>query len=332
MDVFYGTDRKLLPSEIGPCAASPSLPMAVRFGRERGTGALSLGVFPVKLPAGVRLGETPPAIERPMCPPASDGVFLAGAVPKSEEEFAESVRRALRRAVRKEILIFVHGYDYAFDEAVLWAAQLKNDLRFQGVIVLYSWPSRGNRWSYLADLNSAEWTTPHLARFLDALVSQTGGVPIHVLAHSMGSRATLSALYALAVERRDRPAPRFKQIIFAAADVDADVFRQLAPPVLALAERVTLYTAADLPLGIAGWLFAHPRAGDSVPGLVLVAGMDTVDVTAVDDSRTRHRYFLENERVLADIFQLLSYAAPPEGRFRLFSFQVRGIVAWQFRS
>jgi hypothetical protein len=46
----------------------------------------------------------------------------------------------------------------------------------------------------------------------------------------------------------------------------------------------------------------------------------------------RHDYFLENERVLADIFQLLTYAAPPQKRFRLFGVQLHGFLVWQFRS
>jgi len=217
-------------------------------------------------------------------------------------------------------------------EAALWAAQLKNDVHFEGVIVVYSWPSRGSRWSYLADLKNADWTTPHLVDFLDTLASGANGAPIHLFAHSMGGRPMLSALHGLAVQRREGPPPRFGQIIFAAPDVDAEVFRQLMPPVLALAERVTLYTASDLALRISGWLLAHPRAGDSGSGLVLVNGMDTVDVTAVDDSRMRHDYFLENERVLADIFQLLTYAAPPQRRFRLFGVQLHGFLVWQFRS
>ena len=48
--------------------------------------------------------------------------------------------------------------------------------------------------------------------------------------------------------------------------------------------------------------------------MVLVAGMDTVDVTAVDRSLAHHDYFLENDHVLADIFQLLSYGVPPQKR------------------
>jgi esterase/lipase superfamily enzyme len=331
VSVFYATDRRMQPPPTGSCSAGALGSPPVRFGGERGTGVLSFGVFPVKLPTAQRLGETPPIIERAACSPP-DPVYLAGANQESEEEFAQSVGSALEWARAKEILVFIHGYNFGFDEAVIWAAQLKHDLRFQGVIVVYSWPSRGSRWSYLADLNNADWTTPHLARFLETLASRANGAPIHLLSHSMGSRATLSALHGLAVERREGPPPHFGQIIFAAPDVDADVFRHLVPPVLFLAERVTLYTASDLALRISGWLFAYPRAGDSEPELVLVSGMDTVDVTAVDDSRMRHDYFLENERVLADIFQLLTYGAPPQTRFRLFGVQLRGLLVWQFRS
>jgi len=330
IDVFYATDRRMHSPPAEPCSAGPIRSPQVQFGGERG-GLLSFGVFPVKLPTTQRLGVTPPTIERRACS-SPDPVYLAGALAKSEEEFARSVGNALAWAPVKEILVFIHGYHFGFDEAALWAAQLKNDVHFEGVIVVYSWPSRGSRWSYLADLKNADWTTPHLVHFLDTLASGANGAPIHLFAHSMGGRPILSALHGLAVQRREGPPPRFGQIIFAAPDVDAEVFRQLMPPVLALAERVTLYTASDLALRISGWLLAHPRAGDSGSGLVLVNGMDTVDVTAVDDSRLRHDYFLENERVLADIFQLLTYAAPPQRRFRLFGVQLHGFLVWQFRS
>jgi hypothetical protein len=65
---------------------------------------------------------------------------------------------------------------------------------------------------------------------------------------------------------------------------------------------------------------------------VLLDGMDTIDVTSADESLTHHDYFLENHRVLADIFQLLSFAAPPQKRFGLFAVRVRGLLLWQFRS
>lgn len=293
VEVFYATDRKALSSNS--------------FAGDRGSGALSFGISPVLLPARtIGLG-----------------------IPLSQEKFEQSLSSALTRTGAKDILVFVHGYNFSFDEAVLWAGQLKHQLHFEGAVVLYSWPSSGNRWSYLGDSSNADWTTPHLAGFLQALAARTGRAQIHLLAHSLGSRPVVAALHSLAVGPH---AARFGQIIFAAPDVDADAFRDVLPAIVATAERITLYTASDLALRVSALLSAHPRAGDSDRNVVLIDGMDTIDVTSADEGPIRHDYFLENERVLADIFQLLSYAAPPEKRFRLFAVRVRGRLLWQFRS
>src|SRR5205085_127463 len=180
VEVFYATDRKALSSNS--------------FAGDRGSGALSFGISPVLLPARtIGLG-----------------------IPLSQEKFEQSLSSALTRTGAKDILVFVHGYNFGFDEAVLWAGQLKHQLHFEGAVVLYSWPSSGNRWSYLGDSSNADWTTPHLAGFLQALAARTGRAQIHLLAHSLGSRPVVAALHSLAVGPH---AARFGQIIFAAPDV-----------------------------------------------------------------------------------------------------------------
>ena len=40
-----------------------------------------------------------------------------------------------------EIIVFVHGFNVKFEEAVLRAAQIKYDLKFAGEVVLFSWPA-----------------------------------------------------------------------------------------------------------------------------------------------------------------------------------------------
>lgn len=330
VDVFYATDRdvELPDGEQGSSPASQA--WANPFAGDRGAGPLSFGRVPVRLPMHGHLGRIPAANGRGPC--GLDSACLARPVSQGEDLFAQSLRDALARSASNDVLVFVHGYNFRFDEAVLWAAQLKHDVQFAGVVVLYSWPSRGSRWAYGADLANAEWTSPHLARFLDRLASLVGDGRVHLLAHSMGSKAAVYALHALAVERRTTPPPRLGQVILAAADLDAGVFGQLIPPVLAIADRVTLYTAADFALRISGWLFAHARAGDSRGPPVLLDGVDTVDVTSVDGGSAGHNYFLEDERVLADICQLLAHGAPPQRRFRLFGVQLQGLTVWQFRS
>lgn len=330
VDVFYATDRDVDLPDGEQWSIAASQAWANRFAGDRGAGGLSFGRVPVRLPMHGHLGRIPPTSGPGPC--GLDSACLARPLSQGEDGFARSLRDALARSASKDVLVFVHGYNFRFDEAVLWAAQLKHDVQFAGVVVVYSWPSRGSRWAYAPDLVNAEWTSPHLARFLDRLASLAGDGRVHLLAHSMGSKAAVYALHALAVERRATPLPRLGQVILAAADLDAGVFGQLIPPVLAIAERVTLYTAADFALAISGWLFAHARAGDSHGPPVLLDGVDTVDVTSMDGGSAGHNYFLEDERVLADICQLLAHGAPPQRRFRLFGVRLRGLTVWQFRS
>ncbi len=332
VEVFYATDREVLPPEPKPCAADTERPRAPRFGGERNAGGVVHGSFSVRIPAAHRMSRILDFPQRPDCLTAEHPLYLRGPSPQSAEQFLQAIAAAVELSPRKDLFVFVHGYNYKFDEAVLWAAQLKHDTGFEGVQVLYSWPSRGSTWSYATDSGNAEWTLPHLKEFLDQLAAAVPGARIHLLAHSLGNRPLLFALHRLATEQRSTPAPRFGQIILAAPDVDQDIFRQHIGPVLSLADRITLYTSAkDGALGASGWLFSHPRAGDSEHGLVLIPGMDTVDVTAVDTSRSRHDYFLENKRVLTDIFQLLKCGAPPAERFGLFRVPIGEGVVWQFR-
>ena len=54
----------------------------------------------------------------------------------------------------REVLVFVHGYNTNFSEAVLRVTQFVNDTGFKGVPILFSWASRGNTMDYVYDINS----------------------------------------------------------------------------------------------------------------------------------------------------------------------------------
>jgi hypothetical protein len=58
----------------------------------------------------------------------------------------------------------------------------------------------------------------------------------------------------------------------------------------------------------------YPRAGDSWPDLVVVSGIDTIDVSEVDSSLLGHSYYGDNETVLTDLFYLIHEGRPPEKR------------------
>jgi len=76
---------------------------------------------------------------------------------------------------------------------------------------------------------------------------------------------------------------RFHQVVFAAADVDADDFRtQYAPAIAKLSQRITLYvSSADRALLASQKLRQYPRAGEAGPNLLVMDGVDTIDVSPV---------------------------------------------------
>src|SRR5258707_9782843 len=81
---------------------------------------------------------------------------------------------------------------------------------------------------------------------------------------------------------QERTGTPFDQIILAAADVDADTFRNLCAAYARVSRRTTLYVSSrDLAVEASRWLHTFPRAG-LLPPIVVVPGIDTINVTNAD--------------------------------------------------
>jgi esterase/lipase superfamily enzyme len=110
----------------------------------------------------------------------------------------------------------------------------------------------------------------------------------------------------------------FNQVILAAPDIDADIFKQrIAPAIVTKAKRVTLYASSkDLAL-VASRKFnsGDPRAGDAGENLVVYPGIDTIDVSNGDSSLLGHSYYGDNVSVLHDIEFLLHDQPASSRRF-----------------
>jgi esterase/lipase superfamily enzyme len=209
------------------------------------------------------------------------------------------------------------------------------DLGFGGVPVAYSWPSRSelSPVQYHADEATIEWTVPHLESFLTDLAARSGATSIHLVAHSMGNRALTAALRRMAVRRPPQAAPLFSQVALTAPDIDADTFADLAREFARAAERVTLYaSSSDRALQFSRRMHGGlPRAGDAGSSVVVIPGLDTVDVTSVDTSFVGHSYYGENRSVLSDLFALLRDRKPPDQRFGLSPRRKNGLRYWIFQ-
>lgn len=210
------------------------------------------------------------------------------------------------------VLIFIHGFNTSFEDALYRNAQIVWDLQYRGLSVLFTWASRQEIKDYLYDRESAELATGAFITLLQKLKRDYGIEQVNVLAHSMGN---LLALDALASYSQTSNPVQIARLIMAAPDVDRDRFQVLAPAAKAVVGGLTLYAssadrAMEISRAVAGGI---PRAGD-VPadGPVILPVMETIDVTAVggDIFGLNHNVFAASRDVMEDISAMLRLSLP----------------------
>ncbi|MFH1268329.1 MAG: alpha/beta hydrolase, partial [Planctomycetota bacterium] len=259
------------------------------YGNQR--GEMEMGTCEVSIPRGHEVGE----VERPSVfrfefreDPRRHVVLLAVEEQAADAFFADLQAR-VEASQKKEAFVFVHGYNVTFDEAAQRTAQLAHDLKFDGAPIFFSWPSQGEVLQYAVDETNIVWAVPHLKEFLAGIAKRSNAEAVHVIAHSMGNRALTSALEMLSRERRSE-LPLFREVVLAAPDIDAEVFRRdIVPAIVPTADRVTLYASSnDEALKLSKTIHGYRRAGDSGSQLLVVPGVDTIDVSTVDTSLLGH--------------------------------------------
>lgn len=274
-----------------------------------GRAHVTYGIADVRLPPAHVAGrlEEPALASSGMVADPRWHVYLNSVRPLPRDDFTGELRAALSMSERPEILLYIHGFNTDFGRSVRRAAQLAHDLDHGGVPMVFAWPSAGNVAGYLADLNNADWAAAHLAEALRLLARDAGADRINLIAHSMGNRVLIQALDELSRGRIATDPPLFGEVIFAAPDVDSDIFAAALTRLRPLAERFTLYVSSnDVALSASRRLAGdHPRAGESGPGMVVIADIDTVDASAAGGDLLGHEYFGESGPVLNDIRLLL---------------------------
>ena len=320
--VFYATDRnRNLDTQPGSL-----------YGNDRGT--FELGICSVSIPRDHRMGEleAPSIWKLEFRQDPAKHVVLLSVEPHSPDRFFTALHRRVADSAHKEAFVFIHGYNVNFEDAARRTAQMAYDLAFDGAPILYSWPSKGQLLLYPVDETNVEWTVPHLKNFLTEVASKSGAGTIHLIAHSMGNRGLTSALQDIAQTQPQPDMPMFRQVVLAAPDIDAGVFKALAREIKQAAQRITLYASSNDEALVASKKFhGYPRAGDSGDKIVIVPGIDTIDVSVVDTSLVGHSYYGDNRSMLSDLFNLLRSGSPPDQRFGLTPKEVDGSRYWVFR-
>lgn len=317
--VLYATDRALDEKRTG-------------FGA--GRGELTYGEARVGIPDDHRMGaaEKPRVWRLRFRDDPARVATLGAVVTSTAQEFTELTRKRLAECEVNQALLFVHGYNVPFRDAAIRAAQIAYDLNFTGVPLLYSWPSKGTVGGYVADENSVSRAVPYFEEFLRLVLTETNVSEVHVLAHSMGNRLLTEVLADFDTTSLPKDSGRLGQVVFAAPDVDAEVFRRRLPRIARQAAGCTLYASSvDRALAASRTMAAAPRAGQAGAGIVVAPGLDTVDASALDTGLMGHSYVGDHKSVLADVHGLLRQALPPSRRFGLVSVPHADGSYWSFQ-
>ena len=174
---------------------------------------------------------------------ATDFVALR-ADPLDRSKVAAWTGRAVRGRGKRHVLVFVHGFNNKFEDAVFRFAQIVHDSGAEVAPVLFTWPSRGSVLAYGYDRESTNFSRNGLETLLGDLARDPNVGEITVLAHSMGNWLALESLRQMAI-REKRVAPKIKNVILAAPDVDMDLARGAFHDMGKDRPRLTLMVSGD---------------------------------------------------------------------------------------
>jgi esterase/lipase superfamily enzyme len=210
-----------------------------------------------------------------------------------------------------DVLIYVHGFKQTFETAALDAAYLSDGIKFRGQTMVFSWPSKAGLFDYAYDRESATWSRDEFERVLHSIVATPNAGRIHIVAHSMGTMLTLESLRQLYARYGDSVADRIGAVVFAAPDIDMDVFSSTINRMGPLARKITVITAVnDRALALSGRIAGGmTRVGAAEKAAIERLGVRVIDASQAGWGIINHDLFLSNAEVLRVIRRSIDAAA-----------------------
>ena len=190
--------------------------------------------------------------------------------------------RRVKAVPGHRVLVFVHGFNTRFEEAVYRFAQIVHDSNVPVAPVLFTWPSGGNVTDYVYDRDSALFSRDALEKLLTALAKDPNVGSVSILAHSMGNYVTVEALRQMAIRNRGLP-DKIRDVMLASPDIDVDVFRR------------QIATIDDTPRKTQFTLFVS--RDDRALGLSSFLARDSTRLGALDPTKEPYASMLEQSNV-----------------------------------
>jgi esterase/lipase superfamily enzyme len=221
---------------------APDPDAGLLFSGER--GAPTFAEITVSVPAEGRrkVGE----VQWPKALPGNPETdFVTLKVEKLDQKAAVSrFNKAVQKVPKRRVMVFIHGFNNRFEDAVYRFAQIVHDSKAEVVPILFTWPSRGSVFAYGYDRESGNYSRRALENLFQALARDPAVGEVSVLAHSMGNWVTLEALREMSI-RNGTISPKIANVMLAAPDVDVDVFRSQIADMEGRRPKFTLFVSQD---------------------------------------------------------------------------------------
>lgn len=124
----------------------------------------------------------------------------------------------------KDVVVFVHGFNVNYAEAVYRLAQVAHDYQVRVPVIAFSWPSAGNSRAYAYDRDSVTFSRDGLEALFTLLARKQRKV--NVVAHSMGSQLVMETLRQMSISGNTAALEQLASVSLISPDIDEDVFIQ----------------------------------------------------------------------------------------------------------
>lgn len=317
--VYYATDREKIET---------TQPEAMFTGDRSPEGVVRYGRVNVNIPAEHKVGqiETPWLGFKWLRSPKSH-MYILDVANFDKTEFLAEIAAGTKSG--RDILVYVHGFNVSFEDAVVRAAQISFDFGFKGLPLVFTWPSKRKVTAYNYDWENVNWSTQHIERFLEDVVAQANGRRVHIVAHSMGTKGVLNALRLLAYRGRK---DMFASVLLCAPDFDAGMFQQqIASEIRPLAKQWVVYQSKrDVALTASASLNTL-RLGQPIN---VADGYEIVDASEVEVTPwslpETHSYYATKKVVIDDMINALDGVEASKRKLK--SSLVGSFKAWSFEA
>ena len=248
------------------------------------------------------------------------------------DRFIEAIEEGLALSWRKQITIYVHGFNTKFDENLKLTSEFWHYMSRDDVGISFDWASKGSLFSYEADRSNANFAIRQFRELLEFLAENTSAERINIIAHSTGNPIAVEALRQLSLMYYDldneeaQRRSKIGRVVLAAPDMDLDAALSAGVDGAGrVTQGVLIYASRrDKALGFSGGIFGDVRLGRSIGKLtedernaVISNDAQWIDVTAAQQHSSSflgHSYFHDNPWVSSDLMLFLTTGATAEER------------------